>query len=120
MISKSLNFIFSVTVRPRDPFLLAMVPDLVDQRLKFGDHRLELGKVAGKSVFCTDRLPNSVRPHLPVIDAPRDPVVVAAGFTEVCLHKLERLVSHVETGMETERVHLGAGRWTDAVEFADR
>ena len=60
--------------------VLAMSPDLVDQRLQFGRHGLESGEVAGKRVLGADRLPDPVRADLAVVDAPRDPVVVRAGL----------------------------------------
>jgi len=45
------------------------------------------------------------------IDAARDPVVVCAGLAETGLHELQRLISHVEARVESERVHLrGGGR----------
>src|ERR1700736_2580435 len=46
-------------------------------------------------------------------------MVVASGLAEVGLHEFGRLVAHVEAGVEPKRVHLGAGRRPNAVEFAD-
>jgi hypothetical protein len=46
-------------------------------------------------------------------------MVVRAGLAKVSLHEFERLPAHVEAGVEPKRVHLGAGRRPDAVEFAD-
>lgn len=61
---------------------------------------------------------NAGRPDFAVIGASRDPVV-GAGLAEVGLHELQRLVADVQTGLETERVHLRARGRPDAVEFAD-
>src|ERR1035441_8684049 len=55
-----------------------------------------------------------------MVDAPGNPVVVRSGFAEVGLHELKRLITHVEARVKSERVHLGAGGWSDAVEFSDR
>jgi hypothetical protein len=119
MISKSLNLTFSVTVRPRDPLVLAVAPDLVDQRLQFDRHGFEFGEVARERIFRPDRLPDPVRADLPIVDASRDPVVVRAGLAESGLHELQRLIAHVESSVEAERIHLRARRRPDAVEFAD-
>jgi hypothetical protein len=110
MISKSLNFTFNVTVRPREPLVLAMPPDLVDQRLQFGDHRFEFGQIGGERVLGANRLPDPVRADLAVVDASGDPVIVCTHLTEVGLHEVQRLIAHVEAGVEAERVHLRARR----------
>jgi hypothetical protein len=96
-----------------------MPPDLVDKRLQFDRHRLELGQIAGERVLGADGFPDPVRPDLAIIDAPRDPIIVRAGLAEVGLHERQRLIAHVEAGVEAEGVHLLARRRTDAVEFAD-
>src|ERR1700730_17979560 len=48
------------------------------------------------------------------VDASGDPVVVVARVAKVGLHEFERLVAHVEAGVEPEGVHLGAGGRADA------
>ena len=100
--------------------LVAVPPDLVYQRLQFGDHRFKLGKVAGESVLGADRLSYSIHADFAIIDASRYPIVVSARLAEIGLHEFERLIAHVEAGVETKGVHLGAGRRPDAVKFADR
>ena len=97
-----------------------MPPDLVDQRLQFDDHGVEVGEVGGERVFGADRFADPVGADLTVVDAPRDPIVIASGLAEIGLHEFERLVTHVEAGVEAEGVHLGAGRRPDAVKLADR
>jgi hypothetical protein len=55
MISKSLNFTWSVTVGPRLP-----VPSQCRQTLsmsKLGDQGIEFAEIAGERVFGADRLP---------------------------------------------------------------
>jgi hypothetical protein len=41
---------------------------------------------------------------------------LGASLSEVGLHELQRLISHVEAGVEAQRVHLRAGRRSDAME----
>ena len=68
MISKSLNFTFSVTVRPREPLFSQFRQTLsIDGGLQFDGH--ELRKVAGERVLGADRLPDPVRTDLSVVDA---------------------------------------------------
>jgi hypothetical protein len=45
---------------------------------------------------------------------------LGASLSEVGLHELQRLISHVEAGVEAQRVHLRAGRRSDAMESANR
>ena len=99
---------------------LAVAPDLVDQRLELRDHDVEFGEVVGKGVFGADRFSDSVGLHGPVVDAARDPVVISAGLAEVRVHEVERLVSHVQTGEDAERIELRSRRRTDAMKFSDR
>lgn len=113
-ISKSLNLTFNVTVLP-----FAVSPDLVDERLEFGDQGVEVDEVGGKRVFGADGFADPVGADLPVVDATRDPIVIASGLPEIGLHEVERLIAHVEAGVETQGIHLGVGRWPDAVELAD-
>jgi hypothetical protein len=65
-------------------------------------------------------LPAPVGADLAIVDASRYPIVVRAGLAEVGLHEFNRLIAHVEAGVEAERVHLRGRRRTDAVELADR
>jgi hypothetical protein len=60
MISKSLNFTFNVTVRPRDPLSSQCRQDLVYQRLPFGGQGLELRQVVRERVLGSDRLADPV------------------------------------------------------------
>ena len=120
MISKSANFTFSVTVRPREP-----LSSQCRQTLSISG--CSSATIASNSVRSLENVfsaPTDLRIRLArtvaVVDAARDPVVVAAGLAEVRLHEVERLVAHVEAGAEPERVHLRARRRPDAVEFADR
>ena len=46
--------------------VVAVPPDLVDQRLQFGGHRVEFGEIAGERVLRADRFPDSVRADLPL------------------------------------------------------
>jgi hypothetical protein len=100
-------------------FVFAVQPNLVDKRLQFGYHRLEFSQVSGECILGADRLPDPVRPDLPVVDASRDPIVVRAGLTEVGSHELQSLISHVEAGVQAERVHFRASCRPDPVEFTD-
>ena len=109
--SKSANFTLRVTVRPHVPFVFAMSPDLVDQRLQFGQHRLKLGEVAEEGVFSADGFPNPVGADSRLRRRPARPVVIAFGFPEVCPHEFERL-DFSYRGSSSRRVrsiHLGAG-----------
>jgi hypothetical protein len=44
--------------------VLAVPPDLVDQRLQFGEHRIELDDVVGERAIGADRLPDPICPGL--------------------------------------------------------
>jgi hypothetical protein len=78
--------------------IFAMSPDLVEQRLQFRHHGLELGEIAGKCILGSDGLADPVGSDITVIDASRNPVVVLVGVSEVGLQKFERLVSDMEPG----------------------
>ena len=120
MISKSLNFTFSVTVRPREPLSSQCRQTLSISGCSSATIALEFGEVAEERILGADRLADAVGADLPIVDASRDPVVVRAGLAEVGLHEFKRLIAHVEAGVKAERVHLRGGRRSDAVEFADR
>jgi hypothetical protein len=62
---------------------------------------------------------NPVGSDLAIIDPSRDPVIVRAGVAEICLHELERLVTHVQTGEWSELIHLRACGRSDDVKFPD-
>ena len=66
---------------------LAMPPNLVDQRLELGDHRIEVFQVGDKRVFGADGFADLVGTDRAVVDTARDPVVVGAGFAEVSCRK---------------------------------
>ncbi len=76
---------------------LAVQPDLVDQRFELCFH----GSNSVRSVANVFSAPIDFRIRLgsngPFVDAARDPVVVGARLAEVSVHKLQRLVAHVET-----------------------
>ena len=46
MMWKSANLTFSVTVPPPAPRCVAIMPDFVDQRTKFGSHAVQAHKVS--------------------------------------------------------------------------
>jgi hypothetical protein len=56
----------------------AAPPDLVDQRLEFGDRGFELGEVAGEGVLGADRFPNPVGADLAMVDGSRYPIILSA------------------------------------------
>ena len=80
----------------------AVSPDFVDQRLKFDDHGVEVGEVGGERVFGADGFADPVGANLAVVDASRDPIVIASGLAEIGLHEVERLVAHVEAGVRAQ------------------
>src|SRR5882757_2485860 len=74
----------------------------------------------GECILGADRFSDSVSSNLAVVDAARYPVVMASGLAEIGLHEFDRLVAQVEAGVETECIHLCAGRWSDTVKLVDR
>ena len=96
-----------------------MSPHLVDQRLQFREHYLKLCEVICEGVFRANGFPDSVGPHLAIVDAARNPIIVRTGLSKIGLHEIERLVAHVEASVKPEGIHLYAGRRSDAVKFAD-
>ena len=67
-----------------------MAPDLVDDRLELGLHRLEVRSV-GEGVLGPDRLADPVGAYRAFVDAARDPVIIGAGLAECCCRKARRL-----------------------------
>lgn len=47
------------------------MPNLADERLQFGDHRIELGEIGGEGVFGSNGFPDAVGPDLAIVDADR-------------------------------------------------
>jgi hypothetical protein len=102
MISKSFNFCFRVTVRPREPFSSQCRQTFSISGRSSAGHRVELGEVHRERVLGAYGLPDPIRADFAIVDATRDPIVVRAGLAEVGLHEFERLVPHIETGVEAE------------------
>src|SRR4051812_37208991 len=100
--------------------VVVMAPDLVDDRCESDAGLVNCGQIGEERVLAADRLADTVWPDRTIVDAARDPVVIAARLSKMPLHEGQILCLHVGSGMKAEPLHLGCGRRTDAMELAYR
>jgi len=62
-------------------------PDLVDQRLKLGDHGVEFCEITKECIFGTDGFADAIGADWPLVDAARNPIIVGAGLSKVRFEK---------------------------------